>query len=71
MSIDLYAGGPGRGAASLLHRNRDDDFPDWTGRDLHTRGYTIRNLTSDGATSAGVLRVRCRRGPTARARSAS
>src|SRR3954447_26579608 len=56
MSIDAYAGGSGRGAASLLHRNRDDDFPDWAGRDLHTLGYTLRNLTSDGATSAGVLR---------------
>jgi lysophospholipase L1-like esterase len=56
MSIDAYAGGSGRGAASLLYRNRDDDFPDWAGRDLHTLGYTLRNLTSDGATSAGVLR---------------
>ena len=26
MSIDDYAGGPGRGAASPLWRNRDDDF---------------------------------------------
>ena len=34
MSIDDYAGGPGRGAASLLWRNRDDDFPAWAGRDL-------------------------------------
>src|SRR6266511_3866336 len=32
MSIDDYAGGAGRGAASLLYRNRDDDFPDWAGR---------------------------------------
>ena len=56
MSIDAYAGGPGRGAASLLHRNRDDDFPDWTGRDLNSRGYTLRDLTSDGETSTGVLR---------------
>lgn len=29
ISIDPYAGGPGRGGASLLARNRDDDFPDW------------------------------------------
>ena len=55
MSIDLYAGGPGRGAASLLHRNRDADFPDWAGRDLATRGYDLLDLTYDGATSAGVL----------------
>ncbi len=57
MSIDAYAGGAGRGAASLLHRNRDDDFPDWAGRDLHTLGYRLSDLTSDGATSAGVLRA--------------
>ena len=56
MSIDAYAGGAGRGAASLLHRNRDVDFPDWAGHDLHTLGYNLRNLTRDGATSAGVLR---------------
>src|SRR3954447_13220420 len=57
MSIDAYAGGSGRGAASLLHRNRDDDFPDWAGRDLHMLGYTLLNLASDGATSAGMLRA--------------
>ena len=28
MSI-FYAGGPGRGATSQLHTNRDADFPDW------------------------------------------
>ncbi len=55
MSIDVYAGGPGRGAASLLHRNRDADFPDWAGRDLATRGYAVLDLTYDGATTAGVL----------------
>jgi lysophospholipase L1-like esterase len=55
MSIDAYAGGPGRGAAGLLHRNRDDDFPDWAGRDLHTLGYTTQNLARDGATIAAVL----------------
>ena len=55
MSIDVYAGGPGRGAASLLYRNRDADFPDWAGRDLASLGYTALDLTYDGATSAGVL----------------
>jgi lysophospholipase L1-like esterase len=55
MSIDAYAGGAGRGAASLLHRNRDADFPDWAGRDLHGLGYAVRDLTRDGATSADVL----------------
>ncbi len=55
MSIDVYAGGLGRGAASLLHRNRDADFPDWTGRDLYTRGFEILDLAVDGALTADVL----------------
>ena len=55
MSIDVYAGGPGRGAASLLYRNRDAEFPDWAGRDLASRGYTALDLTYDGATTTGVL----------------
>jgi hypothetical protein len=56
MSIDDYAGGPGRGAASLLWRNRDHDFPAWAGRDLTTRhpGARLALLASDGATSTTV-----------------
>jgi lysophospholipase L1-like esterase len=56
LSIDDYAGGPGRGAASLLWRNRDRDFPAWAGRDLTSRDPTARLvlLASDGATSATV-----------------
>jgi lysophospholipase L1-like esterase len=56
MSIDDYAGGPGRGAASLLWRNRDEDFPAWAGRDLTTHNPPARLLllASDGATSATV-----------------
>ena len=56
MSIDDYAGGPGRGAASLLWRNRDHDFPAWAGRDLTARDPSARLvlLASDGATSATV-----------------
>jgi lysophospholipase L1-like esterase len=56
MSIDDDAGGPGRGAASLLWRNRDEDFPAWVGRDLTTRDPAARLalLASDGATSAMV-----------------
>src|SRR5215213_6284373 len=56
MSIDDYAGGPGRGAASLLWRNRDHDFPAWAGRDLTTGDPTARLvlLASDAATSATV-----------------
>src|SRR5262245_40150534 len=56
MSIDAYAGGPGRGAASLLHRNRDADFPGWSGKDLAGAGFTAQMLAFDGATSADVVR---------------
>src|SRR5215213_1254389 len=63
ISIDLYAGGPGRGGASLLARNRDDDFPDWRGRDLATArpelGFEL--LASDGGTTASVLDVQLAR----------
>ena len=55
MSIDQYAGGPGRGAASLMHRNRDGDFPDWAGRDLATAGIGVEVLAQDGATVSDVL----------------
>jgi lysophospholipase L1-like esterase len=56
MSIDDYAGGVGRGAASLLYRNRDSDFPDWAGRDLATVGLQAQVLARDGATTADVLK---------------
>jgi lysophospholipase L1-like esterase len=57
MSIDLYAGGPGRGAASLLLRNRDEDFPDWSGRDLatHSPGTRLALLATDGGTTSTLL----------------
>ena len=55
MSIDDYAGGPGRGAASLLYRNRALDFPEWSGRDLAGRGYTAQILARDGARADDVL----------------
>ena len=57
ISIDIYAGGPGRGGASLLARNRDDDFPDWRGHDLaRTRpGLGFRLLATDGGTTASLL----------------
>jgi len=55
MSIDDYAGGAGRGAASLLWRNHDPDFPDWAGHDLATAGYTAQILARDGAVSSDVL----------------
>ena len=55
MSIDDYAGGAGRGAASLLYRNRDADFPGWAGRDLAAAGLSLQILAWDGATAADVL----------------
>jgi lysophospholipase L1-like esterase len=57
ISIDDYSGGPGRGGASLLFANRDDDFPEWRGRDLRTRdpGTTFSLLATDGATTRTLL----------------
>ena len=59
ISIDDYAGGPGRGGASLLFANRDDDFPDWRGRDLRSTdpGATFALLATDGATTRTLLDV--------------
>ncbi|MEA2193365.1 MAG: hypothetical protein QOI73_3486 [Solirubrobacteraceae bacterium] len=59
ISIDLYAGGPGRGGASLLARNRDDDFPAWRGRDLATARPELgfMALAADGGTTATLLDV--------------
>lgn len=56
MSIDAYAGGPGRGAASLLYRNLYADFPEWDRKDLISTARPCRfvNLTMDGATAATV-----------------
>ncbi len=53
ISIDDYAGGPGRGGASLLFRNRDDDFPAWRGRDLLSSdpAAAFSLLATDGATT--------------------
>ncbi len=57
ISIDHYAGGDGRGGASLLARNRDDDFPQWRGRDLATLDPTVgyHLLATDGATTTTLL----------------
>jgi lysophospholipase L1-like esterase len=54
ISIDVYASGPGRGGASLLARNRDEDFPSWRGHDLADRPFHL--LATDGATSETLLR---------------
>jgi lysophospholipase L1-like esterase len=53
ISIDDYAGGSGRGGASLLARNRDEDFPSWRGHDLSDRPFRL--LATDGATSRSLL----------------
>ncbi|NEK56429.1 hypothetical protein GCU56_00885 [Geodermatophilus sabuli] len=57
ISIDDYAGGPGRGGCSLLVRNRDDDFPEWSGRDLLTADprTAFSLLATDGATTRTLL----------------
>ncbi|HEX2072768.1 MAG TPA: GDSL-type esterase/lipase family protein [Geodermatophilus sp.] len=57
ISIDDYAGGPGRGGASLLFANRDHDFPEWRGRDLRSLdgGATFFQLALDGATTRTLL----------------
>ena len=57
ISIDLYAGGPGRGGASLLARNRDADFPEWSGRDLATTRPELGflPLATDGGTTSSLL----------------
>ncbi len=57
ISIDDYSGGPGRGGASLLFANRDDDFPEWRGRDLTSTapGTAFALLATDGATTRTLL----------------
>lgn len=59
ISIDEYAGGPGRGGASLLYRNHDADFPQWRGRDLVSVDARARFwlLATDGATTPTVREV--------------
>ena len=56
MSIDDYAGGAGRGAASLFYRNHPD-WPAFAGSDLRTvlPDLEFQILAFDGATSEGVL----------------
>jgi lysophospholipase L1-like esterase len=53
ISIDEYAGGRGRGGASLLVTNRDEDFPEWRGRDLGGVPWWL--LAQDGGTTDTVL----------------
>ncbi len=53
ISIDDYAGGAGRGGASLLASNRGSDFPEWRGHDLG--GCRFELLATDGGTTATLL----------------
>src|SRR5918998_3064010 len=59
ISIDDYSGGPGRGGASLLYANRDEDFPEWQGRDLRGlhAGTTFSLLATDGATTRTLVQT--------------
>jgi hypothetical protein len=59
ISIDDYAGGEGRGGASLLFANRDEDFPEWRGRDLRSADpdAAFALLATDGATTRTLLQV--------------
>jgi lysophospholipase L1-like esterase len=59
ISIDDYSGGPGRGGASLLYANRDEDFPEWQGRDLRSLhpGTTFSLLATDGATTRTLVQA--------------
>ena len=77
ISIDLYPGldiqeregladtPTGLGAASLLYRNDDDRWPEFTGRDLRSRFPDLRplDLTADGATTGSTLAFQLPRVP--------
>jgi lysophospholipase L1-like esterase len=62
ISIDHYAGGEGRGGASLLARNRDDDFPQWRGRDLATLDphLSYHLLATNGGTTSTLVESQLR-----------
>lgn len=64
ISIDDYPG-PGRGAISLLYRNRNEAYPEFAGCDLLSldRETRLLSLASDGATTADVLREQVPRMP--------
>ncbi|CAA9350186.1 MAG: hypothetical protein AVDCRST_MAG29-2193 [uncultured Nocardioidaceae bacterium] len=59
ISIDDYSGGPGTGGASLLFRNRDQDFPEWRGHDVISTftNATFSMLATDGATTGTLLEI--------------
>jgi lysophospholipase L1-like esterase len=59
ISIDDYAGATGCGGASLVYVNRDDDFPQWRGRDLASShpDASFALLATDGATVETLVDV--------------
>ncbi|HEY3267750.1 MAG TPA: SGNH/GDSL hydrolase family protein [Armatimonadota bacterium] len=65
LSIDTASTGPHRGAASLLYRNRDTEYPDFKARDMVTRDPAVRLLTlgQDGATARTTLTTQMKRLP--------
>lgn len=63
LCIDSASVGPHRGAASLLYRNLDAEWPDYRGRDLVTRDPSVRLLLLglDGATVKTTLSQQMKR----------
>lgn len=64
--MDTASVGPQRGAASLLLRNRDAEWPDFKGRDMATRdpGVRLLMLAQDGATAASTFGQQMKRVPS-------
>lgn len=65
LSLDTPSGGPGHGAASLLYRNKDANWPEFKGRDMVTRDPSVRLLTlaQDGATTRSTFSQQMKRLP--------
>jgi len=61
MSVDKYVG-DGLGAMSLFYHNKDNEYPEFAGKDLTTLFPGIRSYryAKDGATSEIVLRHQLR-----------
>jgi hypothetical protein len=66
LCVDAATVGPHRGAASLLLRNRDAEWPDFKGRDMVTRdpGVRLLMLGQDGATAQSTLSQQMKRVPS-------
>lgn len=59
MSIDKYADAPNHGAASLVYRNDDEAYPEFSGCDVVSANPSarFRMLAEDGATSIDLERI--------------